>query len=423
MNWRPAGIRVWRSLDSAHASVLIVTVSVQGLVVAAQFLTAVFVEPEVFGQIRWLEAAFAIALLAASCGMPSITFRLAALAEYRYDRVRLVTEAVVLTAFASVFLILLGFVVWIIGAVSLPKWAEPALLFMAFALIPANAARICVAVVQGAQLSRMVALRLIALSGVSVVVLVIGTFMAGMTAWVILRGAVEIAIFLLIWKSLDAGISAARTWSASTATRLYKLFSSGIGANYAFLARILADNLPLLLLPLAGAHSNEVGYYGLANLLLFGPLLLMATTMQARLPALIQAIHDDETFRVLSKESYRKLTRQALACSGVMLIVSGALHLGWGSLKYNEAAAPLALLCVGLPARALILVAGAVAVAHGWFARSSLLALTEIVIVVAACGLGIANNAHEMAVVVTSALWAAVLPAFLISVSVRGACR
>jgi hypothetical protein len=423
MKQQPIAIRIWRSLKSDHTSILIITLSVQGLVVAAQFLAAVFVEPDVLGRIRWLESIFAIALLATSCGMPSIVFRQAAFPENRDKHCGLVIAPVLLTTFASLILIMLGLVVWATSVEFASKLTEPALLLMAFALIPANATRISIAVAVAAQLSKELAWKLCILSCLSLIGLAVGASMANVLGWALLRLTVETTIALFIWKLFWSGVKVVRPLAAPTVRRLYELFHCGVAANYAFLIRVLADNLPLLLLPFAGAQSKEVGLYGFANLLLFMPLLFMGTFLQSRLPSLIVSIRDERAFQGLVNAISLNLSRKALAWSGVILIISWLLSLGWGFSQYTGAAAPLAILCLGLPARALVLVAGAAAVAHGWFAKSSILAITEIVVVVTVLGLGSAKNAFEMAVSATFALWVAVLPAWWIIASAKKACR
>lgn len=406
---------------SAHASVLLVTVSVQGLVVAAQLLAATVVEPTVLGQIRWLESVFAIAVLATSCGMPSLTFREAALVDQRDGRARWVVDATVLTSIASFFGILIGLAAWFFGLWSVPDWAGPMLLFMGVVLIPANAARVAVASVQGAQLSRQHAPRLLGFSLLGIALLACGSVLGGARTWVILRIVIEGVLVGLIWWPLFSGVMHGFSWKTFSVAGLFKLFSAGFGANYAFLVRVLADNLPLLLLSNVVGMSVQVGWYGLANLLLFAPMLLMSTAMQSRLPALIQNARDEVQFTALTSAAIKGLLIISMQWCSVLLVGSAILRTGWLLPQYAGAGDLIAVLALGLPARALVLVAGATSVAHGWFARSSVLTLTEIAIVAFALFQGI-QDATQMAVAVSIALWVTVLPSGWIIAAARKAC-
>jgi hypothetical protein len=412
---------VGRVFESAQTSVLALTISVQGLVVAAQLFAAGFVEPTVLGRIRWLESAFAITLLATSCGMPSLVFRESAMTDREGHRSRLLIDAAVLTALATLVTVLAGFVMWNYVRRPAWDWAGWALIVMAIALIPANAARIAVAVVQGSQQSRQHAPRLAVISGAGVLVLSVGAAWGATTIWVGLRVVVESILATVLWQRLLVARALAG-WSRGCPGRLYGLFRTGFGANYAFLVRVLADNLPLLLLPIVLGQGTEVGWYGFANLVLFAPMLLMSTAMQSRLPALIRSIRNVTEFTALAGAATRHLMAIAMLWCVAILAFAGILHAGWLMPSYSGAAAPLAVLTLGLPARALVLRAGAAAVAQGWFARSSVLALCEILVVAVAFASGIVD-ATVMAASVTVALWISSLAAWWIVRSAEDACR
>ena len=121
---------------------LAVTISVQGLVIGGQLLVAFVVSPEELGAIRWLESAFAILLIAASCGIPSIAFREAALCSGPVARSRLFRRSVFLP-------LVLALLVIFVGTASYFRWAsefhDDAWLYLLAAsgvLLPANTARV-----------------------------------------------------------------------------------------------------------------------------------------------------------------------------------------------------------------------------------------------------------------------------------------
>jgi len=88
------GTQVRHMIRWDAGAMLVVTLSVQGIVIGSQLLAAFLVSPEVLGAIRWLESAFAILLLVASCGMPAVAFRETALCEGSFARRRLFVRAI-----------------------------------------------------------------------------------------------------------------------------------------------------------------------------------------------------------------------------------------------------------------------------------------------------------------------------------------
>ena len=413
-------------IRSAHtrdvAAVFAVTASVQGVVVVSQFLVAFAIKPEQLGLIRWLESAFAIALLATSCGMPSVAFREAALRPSTANRISLMARAAVLTSLAVTLVLLVAvaadFTVEQVS--SAPGWAT--LIVMTGALWPANVARVGVAIVQGGQLSKSVWGRLAAFSSVAIALLYLITWMLGVKGWVVGRYIVEFGLAALVVHALSHAGSKPEHSVAPGARDLRDLLWIGMTANFAFLIRAISDNLPILLLRRSTLGALEqLGWYGFASLAIFMPTLILSVVMQTRLPGLVQSVGDAPAFTRKLSDVQGQLLRGAALGSGLIFVLSMLVHWKLLFAAYAPAAWPLSILGASLPFRALILTAGAAAVAHGRYAISSVLAALEIVVVSVVSFSGHASNATDMALVVFVASALSVLPALALIRSLRRA--
>jgi hypothetical protein len=414
--------RLEDALRSDSTAVFIVTVSVQGLVVGGQLLAALVVQPEHLGQIRWLESAFAIALMTTSCGMPSIAFRDAALAPSEHARRRLLLEAVALSSVGCFALLAACAIVVIVLSDTPAGPTSMLLLAMAGSLIPANAGRIGTAILLGAELSRRHAKRLLLFSVVAMSALAFAARWGGPNGWVAMRFAVELTLVGVLFPTLLSGTGwrEAIRWPGWWA--LGALLKKGASANYGFLIRVLADNLAVLLLRTASWHPAELGWYGLANLILFAPILVLSVTMQSRLPALIKSARDRQAFEEGLSTALYALLRVAVLWCVAMLAIAYAVHQQQILPGYAKAAVPLALLAASLPARALVLTAGGAAIVHGWFIPGSVLAIVEILVVATAWLLG-AVEAAQFAFAVAVAQVLACVPAWFLLRAARRACR
>ena len=414
------GERLRRVGSPEVAAVLAVTVSVQGLIVLGQFLIAFLIKPEQLGLIRWLESAFAIALLATSCGMPSVAFREAALCTSAEARIQLIAQSAVLTSATVTLLFLVASVAYISvdRASTVDEWAV--LIPMAGVLWPANIARIGVAMVQGGQLSKVVWPRLLVFSGAGVGLLCGITWLTGVKGWVTGRFVIELGLALLVVHTLVPQRPRLHLLFPDRRQRLRDVFLRGSSANFAFLIRAVSDNLPILLLRATLGAQSELGWYGFASLAIFLPTLLLSVLMQAKLPGLIQSVHNHTEFRKKQSRAQTHLLIGAVFGSCLLFGLAIFLHRTTVLANYAAAALPLLILGLSLPFRALILSAGAATVAHGRYAISSVLALAEIFVVLVVWFFGAANTATEMAVAVFGASALSVLPALSLIRYCRG---
>ena len=411
--------RLRRSYALKFVVVLAVTVSVQGVVVVGQFLVAFAVEPDQLGLIRWLESAFAIALLASSCGMPSVTFREAALSTSPSRRFALIVRAGLVTTLSVGFVLLISIAAYFTFEQVSTSLGWVALIAMAGALWPSNVARIGVAIVQGGQLSEVVWSKLLVFSIAAAGLLFATTWLAGVNGWIFGRYFVEFGLAVLVVHQLSPRQPKLSHVLKHGFHDLRGLFWVGTTANFAFLIRAVSDHLPILLLMATLGKTAELGWYGFASLAIFMPTLLLSVLMQAKLPVLVQSVGNLANFQRNLSDLQLYLLYGAAVGACLIFALSMLIHWKFFFTDYTSSAWPLLILGASLPFRALIMTAGAAAVAHGRYAISSVLAMLEILVVLCFSFSGHANAATEMALAVLVASALSVLPAFALTQSCR----
>jgi hypothetical protein len=402
------------ALGSTHFSLLALTLSIQGLPIAGQLLVAFLVGPTTLGDIRWLESVFSILLLATSCGMPSLVFRRSALLVRSDMSLSFAVVALALTALVGVVVLLGGGLIALAGLFPNLPTQHLYLILIATTVLPANAIRILVAHAQGAKVTKNIHLQVLIFSSISILVLASLTLLFKTNGWVIARLTLEFTLAVIIWRLLRQLKPSSARLEIPTFKAIFEIGSKGVGPNYAFLVRALADNLPILVLYKLVSVDEEAGLYSFATLLIFGPMLLLSTVMQAELPRLIQSTVERSAFEKCCNLAARKLFKITAAGVLSMFLIGLLLHLSDYMIRYTGSAMPLILLAVGLPARAFLLLAGGAAVARGWFAISSSISFVEILIIVCVIVSGLVHDASSMALGVAISTWCAMFPAFFL---------
>jgi O-antigen/teichoic acid export membrane protein len=395
-------------------SLLFLTLSIQGLSIAAQVVVAILVGPTTLGDIRWLESVFTILLLATSCGMPSLVFRQSALIPRAESALSFAVIALTLTTIISIAVLLSGGFIALIGMMPTIPTQTFSLLLIATAVIPANIIRILIACAQGAELTHRIYIQVLVFSFGAVLTLAYFTFLFEVKGWAAARCIIELVMAMYIWRLLRQLMRGSSDFKTPTLKVLSETCVKGMGANFTFLVRALADNLPILVLYNFVSVYDEVGLYSFASLLIFGPMLLLSTVMQAELPKLIKSVNDRNLFNKCCKDASRKIF--LITTVGILIVFAMCivLHLNDYFGQYGGAVTPLILLTAALPARGFLLLAGGALVARGWFAISSLISLSEIMCLLSLFIAGLIDDAYSMAIGVVITTWFAALPGYFL---------
>lgn len=382
-------------------AVLAVTVSVQGIVIGSQFLAAFLVSPEELGAIRWLESAFVILLLVASCGMPSVAFREAALCEDSSARRHLFVKAVWPTLAFGFLIVMSGCLVYLVAPSMFDGGLWVMLLVASGVILPANVARVGIAMIQGAQVARSYWHMLLVLAFVGIALLVWATFSHGIQGWIVGRYVEEggLALFVAtVFLRRVSGLNCdfQRSFSARSLLRF------GVAANFALIIRAFCDSLPILLLKSSAIRPVELGLFGFAGLLLFAPLLLMSVFMQLHTPKLVVLHRQPRQF----KEALGHMRNVLLTCAGFGVLAIALFGLGLRFIvtsAYAESVSAIFMLAGTLPFRAVIMTGGAALVACGRNGTSSIVTFSEIIVIVIMVILVEIGTASAMAALVLSA--------------------
>lgn len=144
----------------------------------------------------------------------------------------------------------------------------------------------------------------------------------------------------------------------------WHIVSLGVTANLALFFRLLCDNLPILALAAAKIPADQIGFFGLASLMLMGPNLLLSVTAQVELPRLVAQAHTPELLR----ERFDRLVRNmvSLATAFIVLVsVAWFINHKWLGLTYTPTINALLIMVVALPMRAATLSLGTLITALG----------------------------------------------------------
>lgn len=387
------------------ASLLLMTLSVQGLVVGGQLLAALLLTPAEMGSLRWLESVIAVSLLAVSMGMPAITFREVAARHEPETRAAVLRRTLQPAAICAA--VLLGVaVVWWFSSGGLTGDMH-LLALCAGLMLPANAARVCIGYIQGASEAGVYVWRLMWMSAAGLACLLALTAVWGLQGWIAGRYVAEIGLAAGLMWALRSVLR--RRAAAETAPGM-ALWRSGATINVAFLVRVLCDNLPLILMGWLGVARSEMGYFGLAYLVMMGPLLLLTTYAQNMTPRLVQASDSGNALQqVLRTMQLRMLGLAGLSGLGLALLIGGGLHAFGGA--YREAGFTVVIVAAALPARALALAWGAAFVARAAYAQSLKVSAIECAVLASAFASVSPSGANAVAGIVVLASWTAVAAA------------
>ncbi len=343
----------------AVVGVLILTVCIQGGVLISQFLAAFFLAPSQVGVVRTIESILSILVLGTSVGAPTLAIReIAALQEGR-EQAQLLKRLICMELVAG------GFVVaTLLGARGFwPGGMMHYASMIAGVALLSNTIRVIAAFMQGTQTASLFSLRILALTCMSVGVVCLMARAFGVDGWVAGRyfgEATVLAGMLIAVRHCFGGTGGLSRDMLPT----WHIVSLGVTANLALFFRLLCDNLPILALAAAKIPADQIGFFGLASLMLMGPNLLLSVTAQVELPRLVAQAHTPELLR----ERFDRLVRNmvSLATAFIVLVsVAWFINHKWLGLTYTPTINALLIMVVALPMRAATLSLGTLITALG----------------------------------------------------------
>jgi len=339
--------------QSEYAALLVLIVSIQGTVLVSQAVAAIFFDPVFIGKIRTFESGFSVMLLIAGFGAPGLAIR--ELAASRHD------PELAGTQFRNLILLpVMGAVIALVVAVPLQHVAHPAfsigfLSLAAAALLLAlvNTVRLLSAVGQAIGATRTIAFAVLVGAMLSGMAHLAGALGGTLESWLMGRVAGETILLIFLIMSFRRFLPTSAGWRFHS-TRFLRLIARSTTVNLGLITRMAADSAPILMLGFAVAAAvhagtgdeialrSNVGYFGIATLLLSLGMLPISVVCQQAIPYLTRAESGDDRLTIRRATLLRAV---AVALSGALLIGMALLILTLvGLVDWAAASAALALL-------------------------------------------------------------------------------
>lgn len=358
----------------ATVGVLILTVCIQGGVLISQFLTAFFLVPSQVGVVRTIESILSIVVLGTSVGAPTLAIReIAALQEGR-EQALLLKRLICMELIAGSFVAAALFGTRGFWSGDMMHYAS----MIAGVALLSNTIRVVAAFMQGTQTAALFSLRVVVLTCLSVGVVCLMARAFGVDGWVVGRyiGEATVLVGMLL---------AVRHYFVDTGgfscdmLPTWHIVSLGVTANLALFFRLLCDNLPILALAAAKIPTDQIGFFGLASLMLMGPNLLLSVTAQVELPRFVAQLHTP----VLLRERFGRLVRNMVALATAFLVlvfIVWFINYKWLALTYTPTINALFIMILALPMRAVTLSLGTLITALGKYRLFVFVNIVEAVI-------------------------------------------
>jgi len=354
--------------------VLILTACIQGGVLISQFLSAFFLTPNQVGVIRTVESILSIIVLGTSVGAPTLAIREIAALKDDTERAQLLKRLICMELIVGSLVVV---VLLLTRGLMSGAMVHYAAMIAGVALL-SNTIRVTAAFVQGTQTAADFSLRVVVLTCFAVSVVCLMSWSFGINGWVMGRyigeGAVLVGMLLGV-RHYFRGTGGLNRHILPG----WHILSLGITANLALFVRLLCDNLPILALAAAKTPTDQIGFFGLASLVLMVPNLLLAVTMQVELPRLVAQLHTP----ALVRDRFSKLVRNMFGMAVLfffLVLVAWIVNREWLRLAYTPTINALFIMSFALPLRAITLSIGTIITALGKYRVSVYVNFVEVII-------------------------------------------
>ncbi|WP_412461840.1 lipopolysaccharide biosynthesis protein [Pseudomonas sp. SC11] len=363
----------------------IVTGCIQGGVIISQFLIAPFVDPAVVGVVRSLETVLALVVLAGSLGMQSIAVRDTAACKDVALQQAVLRQVFVLVGLTSM---LVMFGIFVAHAFVLTTAISTYVFFACGLVLVTNLLRTSTGFAQGAKAIHEIYLVLMVATAVGVVLHVTLTWRYGIQGWISARYVTELLCLTLVWWRMRAHVVPSLNLFKVNGRELMALASSGVTVNASLFVRLLVDSLPVLMLTALHVRTEEIGFFGLANLSLVLGLLPLAIIAQRAIPDLVEVLGDPPKLAARFKAFLRSIVLVSLTMAAALIIAAAGWLLLVGG-QYHVAAQYVLVLALSLPLKAAALGCGTMLVALRVFGLSLKVNIIEGMLVLLILYLGI----------------------------------
>lgn len=365
--------------------VLILTACIQGGVLISQFLSAFFLTPNQLGVIRTIESILSIVVLGTSVGAPTLAIREIAALHGDVERAQLLKRLICMELAVGSLVVM---VLFLMRGVLSGAMVAHASTIAGVALL-SNTIRVIAAFLQGTQTASTFSIRVVTLTCFAVGIVCLMSWSFGVDGWVAGRYIGESAVLIGMFLGVRHYLQGSGGFNRHMLPN-WGIISLGITANLALFVRLLCDNLPILALAAAKTPTDQIGFFGLASLVLMAPNLILAVTMQVELPRLVAQLHAP----ALVRERFRRLTRNMVFMAMLfffLVFIAWLINRQWLRLAYTPAMNALFFMSFALPLRAITLSMGTAITALGKYRVSVYINVMEVIIT-GACAYPLARH-------------------------------
>lgn len=375
-----------------YLPIFVLILSVQGSVLISQAVSVLLVSPGLLGSIRTFESVTSVLVLLAGFGAPALAVREMAAYETPDERAAALRDLMLLPA-VGVGVIGIAIVLALATGWS---WIQPLKAILPTALLLlllVNLSRLMAAVAQGLLIAGRVYLFAIPGALLSAALHVIGAWHGSVGSWALGRVAGEAILLTLllagVWRQLP-GLNIRESLHA-------RRFLRGMGratlVNSGLIVRMTADAAPILLMGVTiawGLHGAvdrdsmrlNIGYYGIANLVLTFGMLPLSVIGQQAVPRLTLAYRQGGF--AAARRSYFDRVVLLSTCAGAAIAAVALLAHFTLDIPSAPALLPAAVLMIALPIKALASALGVTLLASGRFATPIWVNGVELIVIVLA---------------------------------------
>ncbi|MDP3520533.1 MAG: hypothetical protein Q8S02_07910 [Hydrogenophaga sp.] len=361
---------------NGYIPLLIVTICIQGGIIASQFAATLFLTPSEIGVIRVIESALSIMILAGSVGAQTLSIRESAITK---------TKSQQLVALRNIYLIIaLGASVVILGLTAFHTvWNRSILLDYILAIsgivLLTNAVRATSGFTQGVGLISKTYIYLTATTGIAAGITVFAASNWSVFGWIAGRYIGEL-LTLATLSAIVYKMVGAIPWRASDhLSKLKKLLHDGFKINTALVIKLTGDNLPVLIMAALKRPTDEIGFLGLAILAANSAMLPLAVLAQRAFPIMANhRSHPKELKRQTKLLGKTSLILSFLICA-VLFTASAFFQKTLNSI-YIDAFLLMTILCWTVPLKSMALVYGTNLMAKGQLNTSIKINAIEVIL-------------------------------------------
>lgn len=369
-----------RIAQSGYVPLLMVTICIQGGIIISQFIAAFFITPSEIGVIRAIESVLSILVLVGGFGMQSLSIREIAASQDTTNRLSILKDIYIVIILGALF-VTLG--VFIVRALLNQTIILDNILMISGVVLLTNAIRVTSGFTQGAGLVGKTYLYLMISTIAALAVTVVAVSCWSVAGWIAGRYVSELLTLLVLISITFRLVGPITHYPTTSLEKIKSLLRDGFKINTALIVKLIADNLPILMMAALGVPTDEIGFLGLAVLTINSAMLPLAVLAQRAFPAMSSHRLHPKELENLTMTLVKISLKLAFLVSAVIFTSSVFLYNVFGGV-YAHAFLLTAALCWTIPLKSIALTYGTNLIASNQLNSAIKINLTEVVILIIA---------------------------------------